>query len=226
MYAIVGAMQEEVAAIKQKMRNIQSKTIGPVEFTSGELGGQSVLLYHSGVGLSMAAMSTGIACSNFDLKGILNVGTAGGLHPDLKVLDQVISTKITYHEMDITPFGNPRDFSDHNRYVFNSDETFIQVARQLIDQNVMIGPMVSGNQFIYAQSQVDAIQAHYPEAICVEMEGAAIAHVASQFKVPFIVLRSISDHVLAPSNEMSFETYLHLASERSALLCERFLERV
>lgn len=226
MYAIVGAMPEEVSAVKNLMRECVDGKIGPVDYTLGQLNQREVVLYNSGVGLSMAAMSTGIVCSQFQLEGILNIGTAGGLDADLNVLDQVISTQITYHDFDITPFGNTRDFSVNNRYVFHSDPKLVDIAKNLCSDQVKIGAMVSGNQFISTDAQVLDITTHFPEAICVEMEAAAIAHVASQFKIPFIVLRSISDLVLHPKNEMSFEAYLLQASARSAELCYQFLGRV
>jgi len=125
--------------------------------------------------------------------------------------------------MDISVFGNPRSFSSENRFVFNADPYYIEKAKTLIGDRVLVGPMVSGNQFISEESQVKTILTYYPSAICVEMEAAAIAHVAAEFKVPFIILRSISDLVIHPKNEMSFETYLHKASDRSAQLCFDFV---
>lgn len=223
MIAIIGAMDEEVAAIRRRMTDCVEETVGPVVFVHGQLNHTQVLLFKSGVGLSMAAMSTGLACAHFPLTGIVNIGTAGGLVETQRVLDQVISTQVTYHDLDISVFGNPRSFSCDNRYVFNSDPTFMDKAKSLMGEGVLIGPMVSGHQFISEEKQVETILKYYPSAICVEMEGAAIAHVATQFNLPFIILRSISDLVIHPRNEMSFEAYLHNASERSAQLCFDFV---
>lgn len=226
MYAIIGAMDEEVEAIRHRMNDINEETKGPVHFYRGTLNGQDIVLFKSGIALSMAAMSTAIALVSYPIEGIINIGTAGGLAPDVDVLDQVIGSRVTYHDLDISAFGNPRDFSDENRYVFTSDERLLSIAKTLIKDHVKIGPMVSGQQFISEPKQVHEIQCHYPEALCIEMEAASIAHVAHEFAVPFIVLRSISDHVLHPENHLDFDTYLKKASERSAQLCFEFMGKV
>ncbi len=224
MIAIIGAMDEEVSALLNLMDNVRVESIGNVNFYHGTLNSKEVVLFKSGIGLSMAAMSTSICLSHYSIEGVINIGTAGGLKDNQQVLDIVVSDKITYHDFDITPFGNTRDFSNKNRYVFNSNEIFVEKFKSLNkDERVWIGPLVSGNQFIYNDEQINTITKHFPEALAVEMEGAAIAHVCSEFKCPFIVIRSISDLVRNPKNEMTFDEYLHKASERSAKFCFNFM---
>lgn len=228
MIALIGAMDEEVKAIQDLMTDIEPQQIGPVVFMQGLLNGKPVLLFKSGVGISMAAMSTALCLSHFAIEGIVNVGTAGGLLDTQHVLDLVISDRVTYHDLDISAFGNSRSFGPDNRYVFHSDAAYIEKAKRLTADylSVHIGPMVSGHQFISTEDQVSTIRHFYPEAICTEMEGAAIAHVATQFGCPFIIIRSISDLVIHPKNEMSFEQYLHQASARSAQLCFEFVKQL
>lgn len=226
MYAIIGAMDEEVLAIRKRMENVSIEQKGPITFYRGLLNGKEVVLLKSGIALSMAAMSTSICLMSYPIEGIINVGTAGGLAENVEILDQIIGTKVTYHDLDISIFGNPRDFSDENRFVFKADERLLSIAQTLIKDHVKSGPIVSGQQFISDARSIKDIQCHYPQALCVEMEAAAIAHVASEFKVPFIILRSISDHVLHPENHMDFNEYLVKASERSAQLCFDFMGNV
>ncbi len=224
MIAIIGAMDEEVNALLQLMEDVRVESIGKVKFYHGTLNSKEVVLFKSGIGLSMAAMSTSICLSHYSIDGVVNIGTAGGLKDYQNVLDIVVSDKITYHDFDISPFGNTRDFSSNNRFVFHSDESYIQKFNQLNkDERVWIGPLVSGNQFIYNDKQINDITHNFPEALAVEMEGASIAHVCSEFNVPFIVIRSISDLVKNPKNEMTFDEYLHKASERSAKFCYNFM---
>ena len=227
MIAIIGAMDEEVNALLQLMENVRVELIGNVNFYHGILNSKDVVLFKSGVGLSMAAMSTSICLSHYSIDGVINIGTAGGLKDNQNVLDIVVSDKITYHDFDITPFGNTRDFSSNNRYVFKSDESYIQKFKELErNNNVWIGAIVSGNQFIHSNEQVNTITQYFPEALAVEMEGAAIAHVCNEFKIPFIVIRSISDLVKNPKNEMTFDEYLLKASERSAKFCFEFMSLI
>ncbi len=224
MYAIIGAMDEEVSALHHRMQDVEQKTIGPVDFLFGKLGRKEVVLFKSGIGLSMAAMSTSICLSHFKIDAVINIGTAGGLKPEQNVLDIVVSDKITYHDFDITPFGNERNFSNRNRYVFKSDPKMIDVFKQLeLDHPVWIGPLVSGNQFIHSDEQLSTIEKYYPEAIAAEMEGAAIAHVCASFNCPFIVIRSLSDIARQAKNDLTFDEYLIQASERSAGFTEAFI---
>lgn len=227
MIAIIGAMDEEVNALLQLMNDVRIETIGSVSFYHGKLNSKDIVLFKSGIGLSMAAMSTSICLSHYSIDGVINIGTAGGLKENQQVLDIVVSDKITYHDFDITPFGNTRDFTSNNRFVFNSNEDYVEkFKKQNKDERVWIGPLVSGNQFIYNENQINTITHHFPEALAVEMEGAAIAHVCSEFKCPFIVIRSISDLVRNPRNEMTFDEYLHKASDRSAKFCFNFMNHI
>jgi adenosylhomocysteine nucleosidase len=227
MIAIVGAMDEEIRAILDELDEYKTETFGPMVFYQGHLSDKDVLVIQSGIGLSMAAMSLSIAISRYPISHVINIGTAGGLLPNQQVLDLVISDKITYHDYDITSFGNPRDFSEHNKVVFYSDSDLIEHVLALrITDRLWLGPMVSGNQFISNENQIQAIKSHYPEAVCVEMEGASIAHVSTLFKIPFIIIRSLSDIVLHHDNHMTFDEYLVKASQRSARLCKALVARI
>lgn len=227
MIAIIGAMDEEVAAIQLRMTEVTHRVIAGQPFILGQLGQKAVVLFQSGIGLVNAAMALTLASQHFELSAIINVGTAGGLHEDLRVLDLIAADKLTYHDFDISIFGNPRDFSEANRMVFHADLKLLNLLKTMNQsERLFIGPLVSGNQFIGSSSQVLEIRNHYPEALAVEMEGAALAHVASKLNIPFLVIRSISDLVLHPRNEMTFEAYLTKASERSARLCEQLIYKM
>ena len=91
MYAIIGAMDEEVSALRHRMKDVELKSIGPVDFMFGKLSNKEVVLFKSGIGLSMAAMSTSICLSHFEIDAVINIGTAGGLKPEQNVLDIVVS---------------------------------------------------------------------------------------------------------------------------------------
>jgi adenosylhomocysteine nucleosidase len=223
-FCIIAAMDEEISVILERMRLVTAQVVGTITFHLGTLNHQDVLVFKSGVGLSMAAMSTSIALTHFKVLGILNIGTAGGLYERLNILDIVVCDRITYHDLDLEAFGTPRRFSPDNPYVFYADARYVDVFLSHFNQDdVKIGPLISGHQFIHQEHQIKTIQTHFPEAIAVEMEGAAIAHVASVFKIPFMTLRSISDLVHAPKNELSFDAYLKRASQRSADYVEKFI---
>lgn len=224
MIAIIGAMDEEVIEIIHLCENLSDVYIHGIKFSHGKMNQQDVLVFQSGIGLTNAAIRLTCALDHFPIKTIVNIGTAGGIADQVQVLDVIISTKIAYHEFDITLFGNPRGFMDENCFMYKADENLIQLANSIIHDRVLVGPMVSGNQFISNVNQIESIERYYPQALCADMEAASIAHVADFFKIPFIILRSISDHVKHPDNNLSFENYLQLASKRSAEFVYRFVK--
>lgn len=223
MIAIIGAMEEEVLEITKLIENQSKKTIKDVDFIEGSLNNKAVVVFLSGIGLTNAALRLTLALDHFEIDGVVNIGTAGGIGNEVQVLDVIISTKVAYHEFDISVFGNPRSFSDDNRFCYKADSNYIELAQTLIKDRTLIGPMVSGNQFISEVKQIESIEKYYPEALCADMEAAAIAHVSSFFNCPFIILRSISDHVKHPDNNLSFEAYLQKASKRSAEFVYNFV---
>jgi adenosylhomocysteine nucleosidase len=227
MIAIVGAMEEEVNALLIYLKDKETSKIRGIDFHRGHLNEQEVVIFKSGIGLVMAAMTLTICFENFKISHMINIGTAGGLDLNQKVLDMVIPDRLTYHDFDITSFGNERNFGPKNRFIYTADKVMLESFKSLItQQRVWYGPLVSGNQFISTQVQLDEIKAHYPQAVACEMEGAALANVASEYKIPFIIIRSLSDIVLHPDNSMTFSEYLDKASARSAALCFEFCGRI
>lgn len=220
MIAIVGAMTEEVGAILVYLKQAQTQTIQHIVFHYGFLNDQEVVVFQSGIGLVMAAMSLTLCLDHFKVSHLVNIGTAGGLDPNQKVLDLVVPDRLTYHDFDISTFGNERNFGPKNRFIYYADPAMIEVLKPLlIHERVWYGPLVSGNQFISTLTQITDIKTNYPEAQACEMEGAALANVASAFQIPFLIIRSLSDIVTHPDNSMSFAQYLEHASARSAKLC-------
>lgn len=219
MIAIIGAMPEEVREIVRLMHDVKEVTIDAHLFHTGTLNGTKVVVLLSGIGKVEAAISTILCLKNFPVKGIVNIGTAGGLKEEQEVLDVVVSTKTAYHDFDLTAFGEPKGFAT-SRYVVDADPNYIDAFQRIIgEERHWIGPIVSGDMFVGDPSVVASIINAFPEAICVEMEGAAIAHAAKIFNTPFVILRSLSDIAVKHGNAMTFEEYLVKASERSARWC-------
>ena len=223
MIAIIGAMQEEVNEITALMENKETKTFHSVVFVTGTLNRVPVVVLLSGIGKAAAAMTTAMCLERFNVEGIVNIGTAGGLKEQQEVLDVVVSSKVTYHDLDLTVFGYPQSFSNQ-RFVYEADARYIEAFKTVIGKSRhWIGPVVSGDQFISRREQVDLILKNYPEAICAEMEGAAVAQVAAAYQIPFVILRSLSDITVRNENHITFEEYLTKASQRSARWCYNVL---
>ncbi len=227
MIAIIGAMQPEVDEILKLCRNVEEKMIHGNKYYMAVCSSTEVVIALSGVAKVAAAMTTTCLFENFDIQGVINIGTAGGLRAEQQVLDVVVSTEVAHHDVDITPFGIQRKFG--SRFSYTADQRFIDVMTAMVkpdDFNVWIGPMVSGDQFIHRKEQVDDILTHFPTANCVEMEAAAIAQVCSHYHIPFVVIRSLSDITVRDDNHLSFEAYLSVAAKRSAMWVEKAIDAI
>lgn len=217
MIAIIGAMQQEVDELLKLSENFKEIVIHGTKFYTGRLSATEVVVALSGVAKVAAAMTTTCLFENFDVSGVINIGTAGGLKSEQEVLDVVVSSEVAHHDVDITAFGIKRGFGE--RFSYTADPAFVKVVSDMVkegEHRVWIGPMVSGDQFIHRQEQVDRILADFASANCVEMEAAAIAQVCDHYKVPFVVIRSLSDITVKDDNHLSFEEYLSVAAKRSA----------
>lgn len=215
---MIAAMQEEMHAIVSHLSD--PKTLDHTGFTavSGVVEDKTVCVILSGVGKINAAITTTYFLMTYDVKHVINVGSAGGLLESQHVGDVVVSTKVLSHDFDIGPTT-----SIDMRFQYHADKALIQNVNEVLDmQNKThyIGLIVSGDQFVTNDSYAyHRIKDLYSEAICVEMEATAVGATCSRFNVPFVVIRALSDVPFYKNNEETFEQYLVHASESSARIC-------
>lgn len=198
MIGIIGAMDEEVNAIIEKMTNVESKEKAGMTFNRGTLEGKEAVVVRSGIGKVNAGLCTQILVDDYKIDAVINTGIAGSLKNQIDIGDIVLSSDALYHDMDATGFGY--DFGVVPRMessVFKGDVRFINLAKECCERvnpdiNVHIGRVVSGDQFISDKAKKDWINEHF-DGYCTEMEGAAIAHAATLNNIPFLIVRAISD---------------------------------
>ncbi len=227
MIGIIGAMEEEIQEILNLTKDIKHISYQNIDFYEGIMNHTPVVVMKSGVAKVAAAMTTTVLLEHYDVKGLINIGTAGGLKEEEEVLDVIISTKVAHHDVDVTPFNWPRGF-DQTKTCYSADERYIQAIKNVIDEKdrVWVGPLVSGDSFIYNEKQVSEILKYYPEALCAEMEAAAVAQVATHFNKPFVIIRSLSDITIRDKNELTFDEYVVIASKRSAEWCYKVVDQL
>ena len=102
---IIGAMEPEVAILREQISNRETITVAGCEFYSGELAGHQVILTRSGIGKVAASIATTILLERFAPDCVINTGSAGGFDPELHVGDVVISNDVRHHDVDVTAFG-------------------------------------------------------------------------------------------------------------------------
>ena len=228
MYGIIAAMQEEMKEIKKIMQNIENKEIYELNFFKGTINDKNVVLVEAGVGKVNAARVTQILIDNFKVEGIINVGSAGSCNDELEIGDIVIGKKLVQHDFDITAFGHDKGYITGVGDYISSDSQLIEKIKNSINNianeeyKIKVGIIASGDIFCTAVEMKDKIYSKF-NADCVEMEGAAIAQVCYLDKIPFIIIRSISD---SPNgkNAIVFDEFVKLAAKRCADILLEFLK--
>ncbi|ALB65674.1 MULTISPECIES: 5'-methylthioadenosine/S-adenosylhomocysteine nucleosidase [Cronobacter] len=222
---IIGAMEEEVTLLRDKIDNRQTLNIAGCEIYTGTLNGVDVALLKSGIGKVSAAMGATLLLEHCKPDVVINTGSAGGLAPSLKVGDIVVSDEVRYHDADVTAFGYEYGQMAGCPAAFKADEKLIAAAQATIEQlnlHAVRGLVVSGDAFINGSVNLAKIRHNFPQAIAVEMEATAIGHVCHNFGVPFVVVRAISD-VADQQSHLSFEEFLAVAAKQSSLMVETLL---
>ncbi|MFZ4210483.1 5'-methylthioadenosine/S-adenosylhomocysteine nucleosidase [Pantoea sp. X85] len=222
---IIGAMEQEVTLLRDKIENRQTLTLAGCEIYTGTLNGVEVALLKSGIGKVAAALGTTLLLQLCKPDVVINTGSAGGLAPTLKVGDIVVSDEVRYHDADVTAFGYEPGQMASCPAAFVADDKLIAAAERVIKQldlNAVRGLVVSGDAFINGAAPLERIRTTFPQAIAVEMEATAIGHVCHQFKVPFVVVRAISD-VADQESHLSFDEFLSVAAKQSSLMVENLL---
>ncbi len=226
---IIGAMDVEVATLKAKMENISTREIAGSAYFEGNLEGTPAVVVQCGVGKVNAALCAQILCDVYGATHLINTGIAGSLCADLDIGDLVISLDAIYHDFDLHFWGRPiGQVPGMDVIAFPADEDLRDCAFAAAEEenpgHTRKGRIASGDQFICSKEQKTKIIAD-TQAICAEMEGAAIAHTAYRNGVPFVIIRAISDKA-DDSAEMDYPTFEAIAAERCAAVTTTLARRL
>ena len=196
---IIWAMQEEIDDILENMKNIQKKT----PFYIWNIWEYEVVLVRSWIWKVNAALTAQRLISEFWVELIINTWIAGAMESGLNVLDFVVSKDAVYHDFDVTGFGYkiteiPR--METSCFPWNTERN--EKIKKCFEKNqnselfqghkLIEWRIASWDQFISDK----ATKQHIIEICnpaCVEMEWTAIAHVCWCNKIPFVILRCMSD---------------------------------
>lgn len=222
MLGIIGAMDEEVAKIKEHMTEIEVESKASMDFYKGLLNGKEAVVVRSGIGKVNAAICTQILADDFHVDAVINTGIAGSLNKDINIGDIVLSTDTLEHDMDAVSFGYPLgQIPRMDTLSFQADEKLRKTAMdacQKVLPNITAfeGRIVSGDQFVSSKEKKDWLVENFG-GYCTEMEGAAIAHAAYLNRIPFLIIRAISDKA-DDSASMDYPAFEAMAIQNSVTL--------
>ncbi len=226
---IIGAMEVEVATLKEKMEGKKEHRIAGSAYCEGVLEGLDVVIVQCGVGKVNAALCVQALCDCFHVTHIVNTGVAGSLCAKLDIGDFVISRDAMYHDFDCSalnyPVGQVPGLAVHT---FPADDALLAYAFTAADTvnpgHAHVGRVASGDQFVSSKEAKDIIL-QSTQAMCTEMEGAAIAQGAWRNGVPFVVIRAISDKA-DDSAHMDYPTFEAIAAKRCAEVTQALAKKL
>jgi adenosylhomocysteine nucleosidase len=244
--AILGAMAVEVETLEQQLTDRKERTVQGVRFVTGGLKGHTVVLAHSGMGEVNAAMAATLLVEHFQPAHVLFTGIAGGVNPDLGPGDIVIGGRTAYHDYgELTPKGfrplptvNPLT-GKPNPLFFPADAGLLARAEKAAADlklarvktgngdripRVVTGVIVTGNMFVASPTKSAELRKDF-KADATEMEGAAVAQICWQQRVPCLVLRSLSDDAGTKAQE-DVRLFEKTAAQNSALLVTGIVARL
>lgn len=228
MIGIIGAMQIEVDALREKMTDIQTETVSGIEFAVGKLCGHATVLAKCGIGKVFAAICAQTMILRYGAKIIINTGVAGSLDKRIGITDLALSLDCVQHDMDTTPIGDPIGLiSGINIVKIPTDkalcESAIRVAKRL-GVNALAGTIATGDCFVSSAEKKKSIVENFGAVAC-EMEGGAIAHVCYVNGVRCLVIRSISDNADG-SADMDYPEFTKAAAKISTAITLGLLEEI
>jgi adenosylhomocysteine nucleosidase len=227
--ALVGAMQEELAAVLASMPDAHCETVAGRQFWLGHFEGHEVVAVLSGIGKVAAALTATLLIDKFQVRSMLFTGVAGGLSPAVKVGDVVVASDLLQHDMDASPLFPKYEVPLSGLRKFQTDQGMTALLAACAQNalpavKVHTGLVISGDQFVSNAADCLRLQAALPEAMAVEMEGAALAQVCRDFGVPLAVVRTISDRADDEAH-IDFSKFVkEVASQYSVALVSAFFK--
>lgn len=227
---IIGAMDVEVALLKEKMDITRTEEYARMTFCEGRIGSQAVVVVKSGIAKVNAAICVQILVDRFAVTHVINTGVAGSLDNEINIGDVVVSTEAQYHDVDATIFGYQMgEVPQLGVATFPADPKLRAMAVRAVkeaapDINVFEGKVVSGDQFISTHDRKAELAKQF-NGKCAEMEGTAIAQASWLNNIPYVIIRAISDKADESSSE-SYDVFEGKAARHCAAIVEYMIRNM
>ena len=229
MLAVMGAMAEEVALLREEMTGVSEDRHAGITVAKGDFKGTPIALAQCGIGKVNAAICTQMLATLYQPRGLVFSGVAGGLLPNMRVGDLVIASHLIQFDIDLTAFGRRHgELPDSDRMI-QSCPKLVGKPADAFDAafdgadcpSLMIGTVVSGDRFVEDSKTLRWLQREFG-ALATEMEGAAVGYTCQLNAIPFVVTRGLSDtaNESAPSD---FKDNLHKVCQNSFRLMEALI---
>ncbi len=219
---VLAAMSKELKQLTSLLKEAHTENEGNLTFSIGQLGANQLILMQCGIGKVNAAVGATTLIRRYQPDCIISTGCAGGIDKSLRVMDVVVSTETTYHDVSIPgcEAGQVQGLPAR----FRAEEELIETALKIQAHEKRVpGLICTGDQFISDRSQLDAIKATFPEALAVDMESAAIAQACFLHAVPYVSFRVLSDTPGAEEHLQQYHNFWDEMADRSFDVTREFL---
>ena len=245
---IMGALHEELAGMLEQMPDERRQQVAGRTFWCGHWEGQEVVVVLSRVGKVAAATTATALIEHFGVSQIVFTGVAGGIGPEVRVGDVVVANRFVQHDMDASPLFPRYEVPLYGRTEFETDvavscqlaqaaqDVLADVGQHVQAQSVQAfaleraqchqGLVATGDRFVSSLAECRALQQALPQAMAVEMEGAAVAQVCFDYGVPFAAVRTISDRADDDAHTDFGRFVSEVASHYSVAVLSRWLRQL
>ena len=227
MLGIIGAMDIEVEELCSMLNITEVTAISGIKFNKGTIHGKDVVIAKCSEGKVNASIAAQIMCYHYHANKIINTGVAGGLLPEMNICDIVIGTAAVQHDYDLTPVGYQKGQIPNIEGIwFNCNpqmtDALYEIASKLPKITAYKGIVATGDQFINSEEKQTQLHNDF-NAVCTEMEGAAIGQVCYLNKVDYCIIRAMSDKADGNSN-IDFREFVEMACEKTVSILTEYIK--
>lgn len=230
MLGVIGAMSEEVQLLLGELTDRKESVHAEIMVTQGNYKGTDIALAQSGIGKVNATICTQMLIDLYKPEKLVFSGVAGGLLPNMQAGDIIVASHVVQYDMDLTAFGRRHGEIPGRDRLIECNPTLVNKSTEAFDAafetksdspNLMIGTVASGDRFVQDTGTLRWLQREFA-ALATEMEGAAFGYTCHLNKVPFVVIRALSDSS-SESASGDFEQNLHKACLNSFKLMNKLI---
>lgn len=225
MIGIIGAMQTEVELLISEIEDAKSENISGIDFFCGKICGKDVVVAKCGIGKVFAAMCAQTMIVRYGVERLINTGVGGAISNELNIGDIAVSNFVVQHDMDTSALGDPVGLiSGINVVDIAADEKMIAElcsAAEKKGARCLVGKIASGDLFVSGAEKKKYIEETFGAIVC-EMEGAAIGQVCYVNKIPFCVIRAVSDKADG-SSHVDYMSFVAVAAKKNAEIVLEYL---
>lgn len=228
LIGVIGAMQPEIDALKEKLTAKQVTVVSGVEFVRGELHGVQIVAAVCGIGKVFAALCAQTLILTFHPDLVVNIGVAGSTSPCLNIGDIAVAESVVQHDMDTSPLGDPVGLISGIHIIhFPCAAEFVKLFEEACAETGLhsqSGVIASGDCFVHSSQKKDWLRQTFGAIAC-EMEGGAIGHVCYVNGTPFCVIRAMSDNG-DETSDRDYKDSLQRASDAALEVLYAFVRKI